>query len=125
MTPTEANVHGDAVCFMMGRTQDHGHTIEQWVGVGGSWRLAVGGSWRLVAVGGPWGLSLTKKDWVLKESPGGGGDLTQHEVRREQRVTAQATGARRRSPGSQSTPTTPPPHLSVSRGLPDSEMCGR
>ena len=36
----------------MGRTQNHRNGVEQR-------RLAVGG-WRL-AVGGPWGLSLTKK----------------------------------------------------------------
>ena len=34
-----------------GETQDHRNGIEQWLAVGGGWRLAVGGGWRL-AVGG-------------------------------------------------------------------------
>ena len=50
----------------MGKTQDRRPSIEQWLAVGGGWRLAVGGGWRL-AVGGPWGLSLkavlNKKKW--------------------------------------------------------------
>ena len=66
--------------------------------VGGGWRLAVlggcrqglsltkknlgflgialaarDGGWRRLAVGGPWGLSLTKKTGDLKDSPGSGG----------------------------------------------------
>ena len=54
--PTETNVHGDALCFM-----GMGHSLLQRLAVGG-WRMAVRGGcsgwWRLVAVGGPWGLSL-------------------------------------------------------------------
>ena len=53
ITPTETNVHGDALCFMA-KTHDHRNGIEQWLAVGGGWRLAVGGPWR---------LSLTKKNW--------------------------------------------------------------
>ena len=55
-TPTETNFHGDALCFMA-KTHDHRNGIEQWLAVGGGWRLAVGGPWR---------LSLTKKIGVLK-----------------------------------------------------------
>ena len=50
-------LHGQDV----GKTHDHGNSVEQWLaGGGGWWRLvAVGGGWwRLVAVGRPWGLSL-------------------------------------------------------------------
>ena len=51
--PTETNVHGDALCFMVMRP-----SLLQRLAVGGGWRLAVVGSWRLVAVGGHWGLPL-------------------------------------------------------------------
>ena len=42
----------------MDKTQNHRRTIEQW--------LAVGGGWRLVAVGGWWflGAVLNKKDFL-------------------------------------------------------------
>ena len=65
--PTETNVHGDALCFMV-----MGPSLLQRLAVGGWW-LAVGG-WRL-AVGGPWGVSLRavldkKEIRVLKDSPG-------------------------------------------------------
>ena len=71
------NVHRDALCLMVKTWARHEHrnSIEQWLAVGGRWRLvAVGGGWRLVAVGswqlvavggwrlgisGPWGLSLS------------------------------------------------------------------
>ena len=58
-----------------GYTQNRGNGIEQWLAVGGGWRLAAVGGWRLaavggwrlaavggwrLAVGGPWGLSVTK-----------------------------------------------------------------
>ena len=62
MSPTETNVHGDALCFTI-----MGPSLPQ--------RLAVGGDWWRLAVGGPWGLSLRavpngkKKIWVLKDSP--------------------------------------------------------
>ena len=46
LTPTETNVHGDALCFMI-----MGPPLLQRVAVGGGWRLAVGG-WRLVVPGG-------------------------------------------------------------------------
>ena len=52
-----------------GNTQDHRSIIEQRLAVGGGWRLAAVGGWRL-AVGGPGGLSLTKKKiGVLKDTP--------------------------------------------------------
>ena len=35
-----------------GKTQNHRNSIEQWLAVGGGWRLAAVGGWRLVAVGG-------------------------------------------------------------------------
>ena len=37
-------VHGDALCFMLetSKTQKHRDNIEQWLAVGGGWRLAVG-----------------------------------------------------------------------------------
>ena len=70
----------------MGNTQDHRKSIEQWLAVGGGWRLvavsggwwrlAVGGWWRLavggwrLAAAGPWGLSLTKRKLgFVKDSP--------------------------------------------------------
>ena len=71
-TPTETNVHEEALCFMVKTWATHNTTETvlnngwQLVAVG-SWRqlVAVGvrrlvavGGWRLVAVGGPWGLSL-------------------------------------------------------------------
>ena len=56
VTPTETTVHGDALCFMGKTWARHKTTeivlnIEQWLAVGGGWRLAVGCGWRL-AVGG-------------------------------------------------------------------------
>ena len=57
VTPTETNVHGDALCFMAETWAGH-RTTESvfnngWrlVAVGGWWRLAVGGGWRLVVPG--------------------------------------------------------------------------
>jgi len=47
--PTETNVHGDALCFVA-----TGPSLFQ--------RWAAGGWWRL-AVGGPWGPSLTKTEY--------------------------------------------------------------
>ena len=52
MTPTEVNVHGDALCFMV-----MGPSLLQRLVVGGWWQLAVGGWWRL-AVGG-WGSMVS------------------------------------------------------------------
>ena len=50
VTPTETNVHGDALCFM-GKTWARHKTTEavlnnvwRFAAVGGCWRLAVGGS---------------------------------------------------------------------------------
>ena len=63
-TPTETNVHGEALCFM-GKTWERHKTteivlnIEQWLAaVGGwRWRLVLVGGWRLaVGVGGWWSL---------------------------------------------------------------------
>ena len=90
--PTEPNVHGDALRFVvMG-------PLLQRLAVGGKWRfvagggsqLAVGGGWRL-AVGSPWGLSLTNKMGVLKDSPG----PDSHEIRthRQGRCATCPTGA--------------------------------
>ena len=53
-TPTETNVHGDALCFMVMEP-----SLLQKLTVGGWWRLAVGGWWRLAAVGGWWGLVVS------------------------------------------------------------------
>ena len=52
VTPTEKNVHGDALCYIvMGPFVLQRLAVGGWrlVAVGG-WRLAVGGSWRLAAV---------------------------------------------------------------------------
>ena len=49
VTPTERNVHGDILCFMVETSAQH-KTTETVLSNG--WRLAVGG-WRL-AVGGGW-----------------------------------------------------------------------
>ena len=77
--PTETNVHGDALCFVVKTWTRHKTTERVLNTVGGwrlsdsavgGWRLVVVGGWRrLAAVGGPRGLSLTKKNAVLKESP--------------------------------------------------------
>ena len=61
VTPTERNVHGDALCFMVPKRNKTTQTA-----LNNVWRLAAVGGWRLVAVGGgcrlagggPWGLSL-------------------------------------------------------------------
>ena len=47
VTPTETNVHRNALCFMV-----MGPSLLQRLAVGGWWRLAVGGGWRLVVPGG-------------------------------------------------------------------------
>ena len=47
-TPTETNVHGGRSLLHgqdMGETQYHRISVEQWLAVGGDWRLAVGGRW--------------------------------------------------------------------------------
>ena len=54
VTPTETNVHGDALCFMV-KTWARQKTTEALLNNG--WRLAAVGGWRL-AGGGPSGLSL-------------------------------------------------------------------
>ena len=80
-TPTETNVHGDALCFMVKTWARHKTTEESlnngwrlavvggWglgvVAVGGWWRLVASGGWRL-AVGGSEGLSLTKKRILME-----------------------------------------------------------
>ena len=75
VTPTEPNVHGDALCFIVKtwarhKTSETALNTGCRLAVGGGWRLAVGG-WQL-AVGGWWflGAVLNKKNWVLKDSPG-------------------------------------------------------
>ena len=61
VTPTQTNVHRDALCFMVKTWATH---KKQWLAVGG-WRLAVSGcelvvgGWWSFAVGRPWGLSLS------------------------------------------------------------------
>ena len=61
-TPTEASVHGDALCFMVKTWAGH-KTTETVVNNGwrlaavGGWRLAAVGGWRLAAVGG-WRLAV-------------------------------------------------------------------
>ena len=49
--PTETNIHGDALCFMV-KTWARHKTTETVLNNGGR-----------LAVGGPWGLSLIKKNW--------------------------------------------------------------
>ena len=66
VTPTETNLHGDALCFMV-KTWARQKTTEALLNSG--WRLrrlVVGGGWRLVVPRGcPEGLSLTKiKEFV-------------------------------------------------------------
>ena len=56
ITPTETNVHGDALCVMVKTWAKH-KTTETVLNSGwrlavGGWRLAVGGGWRLVVPGG-------------------------------------------------------------------------
>ena len=104
ITPTETNVHEDALCIMV-----KGPSPLQklrlavgggWWSAGGWWRLAAFGSWRLVAVGGGWrlaavggrrlvvlegcpeGLSFTKKKpGFLKTALGGEGVAIQYDKR--------------------------------------------
>ena len=52
VTPTEMNVHGDALCFMV---KTH-KTTEKVLNDG--WRLEAVGGWRLVAFGG-WRLEVS------------------------------------------------------------------
>ena len=66
VTPTETDVHGGALCFMVKTWVRHNATETV---LNNGWRLAVGGGWRVVAVGdwwrlvvGGWALSLTKKN---------------------------------------------------------------
>ena len=64
---TEMNVHGDALCFTvktLGKTQDHRNGVEQWLAVGGWWRLVAVGGWRS-AVGGGWRRLATDGGWQL------------------------------------------------------------
>ena len=58
MAPTETNLREDALCFMVKTWARHKTT-----------EALLNNSWRLVAVGGPYGLSLTQKKRVLKDSP--------------------------------------------------------
>ena len=55
VTPTETNVHTDALCFMV-KTWARHKTTETVLNNG--WQLAVGGGWRLVAVGGTWWVAV-------------------------------------------------------------------
>ena len=66
VTPTEMNVHGDASCFAVTTWARHKPSIEQWLAVGGGWRLVVCGWWRLavagwrrLAVGGLWLVAVS------------------------------------------------------------------
>ena len=59
ITPTETNVHGDALCFMvMGPSLLQRLAVGGWrlAAVGGWWELAVGGGWWRLAVSGRWSL---------------------------------------------------------------------
>ena len=66
VTPTETNVHGDALCLVVKTWARHktteGVLSNGWrlAAVGGWWQLVIGG-WRRLAVGGSKGLSFTKK----------------------------------------------------------------
>ena len=77
-TPTETNLHGDALCFMV-ETWTRQKTTEALVlVVGGGWRLAVGGWWRLGV--GVWWLVAVGSSWRLVVGGGcqgvvGGGRL--------------------------------------------------
>ena len=72
VTPTETNLHGDALCFVVKIWARHKTTEASlnngcdwwlvavdggWLAVAGGWRLAVGGWWRLV-LGGGWRLAV-------------------------------------------------------------------
>ena len=63
VTPTEPNVHGDALCFMVKTWARHKTTETGW---NNGWRLAaVGGGWRrLAAVGGGWRLVVGGWRWA-------------------------------------------------------------
>ena len=58
VTPTETNVHGDALCLMV-----MGPCLLQRL-VAGSWRLVVVGSWWLMAFGGWWWLAVGGWWWL-------------------------------------------------------------
>ena len=59
VTPTETNVHGDALCLMVETWAWARHKTTETT-LNNGWRLAVGG-WRLVAVGGWWSLGAVLK----------------------------------------------------------------
>ena len=54
--PTETNVQGDALCFMVETWATHNTTATV---LTNGWRLGAVGGRRLVVGGGPWGLSLS------------------------------------------------------------------
>ena len=68
MTPPEANLHGDALCFIVKTTRHKTVCGLRLVAVGG-WRLVVPFSFRTV---------LNKKKRVLKDSPGSRGAVLRH-----------------------------------------------
>ena len=65
VTPTETNVHGDALCFTVETWAMH-KTMQALLNNG--WRLVVGGGWRLAVDGGWRSLGAVLKD---KRSPEG------------------------------------------------------
>ena len=63
VTPTETNVHGDGLCFMVKTWAGHKTTEAS---LNNGWRLAaVGGGWQLAAVGGGWQLAAVGGGWQL------------------------------------------------------------
>ena len=64
VTPTETNVHGGSVCFLV-----MGPSVLQRLAVGSWWWLAAVGGWRLVTVGG-WRLVAFGGGWRLAGSLG-------------------------------------------------------
>ena len=55
VTPTEMNLQGGCSLLHgqdMGKTHNHRNSTEQWLAVGGGWRLVAVGGWRLVVLAG-------------------------------------------------------------------------
>ena len=84
VTPTETNVHGDALCFMVKTWATHKTTetvlntgwrlaVGRWwrLAADGDWQLVVGGGWRRLAVGGWWSLGAALKAVLNKKGNGG------------------------------------------------------
>ena len=67
VTPTETNVHGDAVCFVVKTWAEHKTTKTV---LNNGWQLAVGGGWQSAADGGfQWAVGGGWRLVVLKGCP--------------------------------------------------------